>query len=402
MEWSASESEKAVIALAILSTLPIIIYAIWADSLNRSRTPATLAEEAKALVEKIRSLGLFSLVFLISLFFGSEDTRNEYPFISTGIFLMGILAQLWVQASTEARLAPGFPTDHLPLLIIRGFLAWSLAAFVYLAAVVSCTLLAFGLAHEAQLDGLSGLAIYGISGIVGLSLGLGLNHLCAPIFMRHVLPLENLESDLETSILSQFRAAQLPIPRVHEMSFREIRPAPILLVGLPRASGVFGYLFLLSRWVHQTLTPGELHALIGQHIAEVKLHHGRRRWLLSIFLLGLTLFLSLLSSECASHYLPPWPINSFIGPSVALAGFLLSLQLLNAQRRRLQSLSDAFALDQLGIPLDLMLSGLAKIGPPRGSHHRLENLRKRLPPPELPLIGSAPYHPSGEGDRHAG
>src|SRR6476620_2355583 len=98
MEPEVIALETALKAVAILSTIPVVLYALWADYygryLQRLKAEGAKSDQSRGNVhadpinppfnpeeevEKVRSTSLFVILFQLTLFLGSTEVRQEYP-----------------------------------------------------------------------------------------------------------------------------------------------------------------------------------------------------------------------------------------------------------------------------------------------------------------------------------
>src|SRR4051812_4746232 len=97
----------AVKGLAVLTAIPVVILALWADYFGRGIEKLAKEDplfERAAEMSKARLAGLCATFFQLGIFMGTGAVRNQAPLAAYSMFFLAILAQSFIQASIERKL----------------------------------------------------------------------------------------------------------------------------------------------------------------------------------------------------------------------------------------------------------------------------------------------------------
>ncbi len=397
MEPIVLDSETAVKGLAVLTAIPVAMFALWADYFGRY-----LEEMAKEKPRFDRSIEILRarvasalvLLFQATLFLGTMDVRDEYPVSAPLIFAAAILAQLGFHGAllrkirsigadqvTTAMLRPGTQTsgadvravtvpnkEEIPNPIEIGSraaksLVWFAAGAVfYMATLIGCVKIAALIAGAFSLGTAAGSAVIITGAIVGIAGGLALNFALGPMHLRKMLPVERVADEaLRARLEGHFKQAGIRPPELWIIEGGSARAANAMMAGFSWGGGIFKPGLFVSRSLLNLLGPEELDAVVKHEVSHLLLAHLRQRLILSSGLI--------LGSTCAGtflillmhHLLDPEHLPGLVAPTIAIGAFFLTMKLLADQSRLQEIEADIYTIDQLGSQVTDLASALVKL-----------------------------------------
>lgn len=367
MEPEVLDLQNAVKGVAVLAAIPVVLFALWAEYFGRYLEEVTKKNpkyERGPELSKVRMAGLFAVLFQFTLFLGSSEVRAEYPILANFIFAAAILLQGWIQSTAERKVrVPDTPVPDERLGIAMRAFTWSIVAGLAYASVFMTVMSAFILiAKFSQLSSPWQLSLIAFGAVLGLLAGLGLNLAAGPIQVRKMFPTTPLtDPDVEARLTASFALAGIPAPSYWVIELKSGEAATVLMAGFQSGRGWFRPALFLSRGAMNALTPEELQTVALHEISHLKLQHLKKRFIFSSSLI--LAFVSLAGFIMISSHLLSAQVETlkFVGLGVVLAGFLVSLRLLQQQNRFHEVESDIFSIEKLGGKLEILASALRKL-----------------------------------------
>jgi len=414
--------DSAVKGLAVLTAIPVVMLAIWADYFGQAL--AKLAKEnahydRKTELFKIRLAGLCAIFFQFGIFMGTGPVRRDSPVVANLIFVVGVLLQSVIQSSAEGKLrkpslslrpvsnsrahdgdekpatdtplahahANGEPAEQMTL-ALRAFFWATVGGALYLAGFALPVILVSFLAkflHASQ-PVLTALII--TSAIAGMLGGVALNFALGAFYLRRMLPAKEIApGELRTELEKSFADAGLSAPSFWILETGRQREATAMMAGFAGGLGVFRPGLFLSRGLLETLEPEEIRAVVLHEVSHVKLAHLRKRLLYSAALVVGTTAVATFCVFLASVFLPESEARSMIGFAAAAGAFILTFKCLAKQSQHHEFEADACSVGTLGARLDALASALRKLDQANG--------KTPMPLDPLSLTGTS-GHPSTE------
>ncbi|MCM2324423.1 MAG: M48 family metalloprotease [Oligoflexia bacterium] len=383
------EGDHAIKGLAVLTAIPVVVFALWADYFGR-RVARLRAEDpdfdvATELV-KVKIVSLFALFFLLVIYLASNEARQDYPVLSNSLFFLAILLQWRLQASAEAKalpapqlrpedLRPPRPEEARPEaaqaprksvaetlpLALRAF-AWSLfSGILYITILIFSLRASFYLSRVVNATPGWSLAFLALGCAVGVLGGLGLGFALGPMQLRRMFPVRRLEDEaLRKDFESCFVDAGLPPPELWVIQLEQQQAGNALIAGFTHGRGPFRPGLFLTQATLSQLRREELRAIILHEISHLRLHHLKKRFVLSSgLILGSSVGAGFL--VLVAHLLfPGGKLNFLVGAATVLLSLTYTFQLLARQSRYQEAEADIYAV-RMGASIDDLVSALRKL-----------------------------------------
>lgn len=362
----AMDPVTAVKGLAVLTAIPVVIYALWTDYFGRF-VQERLQEDPKLdlapEVARIRVAGFFAFLSQFMLFTSSSEVRQVYPVACNLLFVAALGFQMWIQSSTERKLAPPSSAKGRDpfLLAMRAFLWSTLGGIFYIGLLIASLKAATWVSVRLQLSPDAGAALLAVGAVVGVFGGLALGFALGPFQMRRMFPCTNLsDPELAREIGECFTRSGLKSPSLWVIGTDELRFANAMIAGFKSGRGPFRPALFVSQPLLDGLDRAELRAVILHEISHLRLQHLRRRMVLSS---GMILAASIATGFAllAVHLLmPAGPLNWLIGLGALAGAFAVTLRLLAKQNRFQEIEADIHSI-RLGAGMENLISALRKL-----------------------------------------
>lgn len=364
MEPEVISIEDALKALAILITIPIILFALWAESFDQ-RVKELLAEnpklECEPEVERLRTASLFVTLFQFALFLGSSELREAYPLATYGIFSAAVVTQLILHSYHEKKIRPK-GSDDLVGLMIRAILSWVIGVSIHLAILLVNLRIASVIAQQMKASTTVSAVLFLSAAAVGLILGIIINFAFGPVYVKKSLPTRALEnSDLAARFEACFMRAGLNPPRFLVVDLEKIPLVNVFSIGFLSAPGFLRASVFICRHAFKALTDTELDALILNEVSHLTLKNFKNRFLLISGLISMTTLVSIVSMVIAQRVFPTEIALGLVTPVITLLSFALSLRLISNQQKNQEFRTDIYCIEKLGVSIDDLESAWRKL-----------------------------------------
>ena len=298
MEPETLSPENAVKALALISAIPVVVLALWAEYFRKDLRELTLKKpdyDREEELEKIRIAGILGLLLQFTLFLAAGDIRKESPLMINLIFLAAIFLQLGIQSKLEKELRPAENKQQEEILSIAGktALSWFLGLAIQVLLLFLSVRFGLWFGHRMQFTPETTGLLALLTGIMGVATGLFLNYACGPLYVRTILPHSPVKAPLLFFLKKCFDKTDVKTPHFSMIELEQFRVTTLVWVGLPFVGGPFHTALFISKWLINLLTPIELEAIIMNQTAHVSLSHVRKRFLLTLSLIVFTTCLAL-------------------------------------------------------------------------------------------------------------
>jgi Zn-dependent protease with chaperone function len=388
MDPDVLDTDMAVKGLAVLTAIPIVIFALWAEYTGRhiDRLSAGKGEFDRGVeLARIKMAGICALIFQVTLFLGSGEIRETYPLISIFLLVSAIVLQGTVQAALERKLRATIQSPRAPALDANGnarrqearpgepgsermkpgeqlehaarAIFWAIAAaglyVLVLMASVKAAMLIAGVSGAGP-AGKNVLVILGA--ILGVLAGLIVNFALGPFHLRRILPTKPLGDPERRKLLeSCFVRAGLPTPDLWVIDSEKLKFEATMMAG-------FRWLrpaLFISRGALASLGLPELQAVVLREASHVSLSHLRKRFLLSFVLIVGTTFLATFVVLLGHELFPS--LQPVIGPVAGGLALFFTFRTLGRQTRFHEFEADVHAIEKLGARLDDLVAALRKL-----------------------------------------
>ena len=372
MEPDVLSPELAVKALAMISAIPVVIHALWADYFGQTSEEVLKKnrEEREPELEKIKIATILALILQFTLFLGSGDIRQVYPVYSNLIFIGSILLHLTIQSQLEKKFVPpnsqenaqGNQPEAIVPIIVRTALCWLIG--LTLQILILFLSIRGGLWLGAQnhiSQETSGFIALG-AGIGGVALGLFLNYAFGPLYMKGILPHTPVKDPVFQEFLkSCLSKVKLDPPNFSIIELEQFRVTAVIWAGLRMGFGPFRPVLFVSRWMFNTLSLSEIEAIVLNQITHVSLRHPRKRFFLTLFLIFSTTLTALLAVALFRVVFSPQVATDFVGPLVAFLCFVSCFKVMSLQTQKHEWETDLYTVEKLGVSFEDLISALVKV-----------------------------------------
>lgn len=370
---------KPLLGIIVASAIPVVMFALWAEYFcedwRKSRESGERMETDSSIF-RLRLAGFLSISLQLVIFLATSPVRNEDP--SAGVWglwvtLAALVFQRIHQASVERMLLEADSGEEagrelrVAPSILGTSLLWAFAGVVLYLGILGGTL--FATAVSIAILKLSGPAAVGavvIGTLAGYTAALASNFILSPWILGKMLSSSSFqEGAVRTRIESWFKAAGIPLPELRVLS-----PGAPLLGSNAWVSGVNGFSRLglkptlwLTQNLLQTLSEGELEAVIKHEIAHLKLNHLTHRFLLA-WSMSILVLLTVAGAMLLSAWLPgtqTGPILPAFSLFLAVAMVWGSIRALAEQSRNHELEADRFCVTGLGARASSLVSALKKV-----------------------------------------
>jgi heat shock protein HtpX len=391
--------DSAVKGLAILTAIPVVMLAIWADYFGQKLAELTKENphyDRATELYKIRLAGICAIFFQFGIFMGTGAVRQEAPVVANLFFVVGVLLQSVIQSAVENKLrkpterlravdAPrtndtvttpkasedGAPAEQMDL-ALRAFFWASVGGALYLAGFALPVIIVSWCAQflHASQPVMTGLVI--TSAIAGMLGGVAINFALGAFYLRKMLPAHEVApGELRTGLEACFSKAGLPAPTYWVLETGRKREATAMMAGFPTGRGLLRPGLFLSRGLLDNLNAEEVRAVVLHEASHVKLTHLYKRLLYSAVLVVGTTALATFCVFLASIFLPDSDARSFIGFGAAAGAFVLTFKLLSKQSQIHEFEADMCSVAILGADVESLISALRKLDQVNGKSARL-------------------------------
>lgn len=311
--------QKAMIGLTLLSAIPIVIFALWVDYIERTISLMKDEKQEIHLEDEIRNVRFSSLWILCIesvFFFASPVAKQHYPGLSLLVFFTALMALNQTLAAFEEKIRPKKTsrTQHFR------------AGLQSLFWIFSCTLLqfitAYGIVGASLWFGLrpgtpallSGIIV--ICGTLGGALaGIVSNFLIAPLYLKKTFPNrepKDVPELLQFTEMAQTMLQKHNLKQVHIRVIQESKSifGPAFVAGLGIGRKYLAPTLFFSEEICKLLNRSEFQAVIAHELAHLKHRHLEKRLFYSLGIFTLTLISTILLLTISVKFLP----LSFLAP----------------------------------------------------------------------------------------
>lgn len=369
--------DHAVKGLAVLTAIPVVGFAIWADyfgrSIDRLAADDPLYERAEEKA-KIRLASLVTLLLQFSIFVATYEIRQVSPLWAYGLFMAAFVIQGRVQAGAESKLkgphdesvklavgnAVAEPASELRT-AMNGFLWATIGGTLYIVMFAIPVVAASLIARFGHLGENATAALVVGSAVVGMLSGLAVNFALAPFYLQRMLRSEKVEDPRLNAALSDcFARGGLALPSFYVIRARS-HEATAMVAGFPFGRGVFRPGLFISQGMLDALNEEELRAVVLHEVAHLKLRHLMRRLGYSATLIFGTTAVATFCVYAASVVAPAGELKNMVGFAAAAGAFLATFKLLGRQSRNQEFVADHHAVSALGASSESLVSALRKL-----------------------------------------
>ncbi len=390
MEPESLPIENAFIGLIVLAVIPVVIFALWSDYFGRyidqtsSQNPQF---DRQPEVEKIRIGSFFVILFQCTLFLGSSDIQNAFPFLTQLTFIFAVSLQIFLQYRTEKKVV----VDQEKSLALIKFgikvgISWILGGALYVGILALCVKLASYFVQLVQVSPLIGTIILFLGGFLGAILGFTINFGLGPFYLKFILPVQSLsDPNFQQNIERCFTNANIPIPKLYSVDTHSLKLIDVFLSGYKNGKRFFKPALFISKQTLALLDPAELNAIISNQISHLALNHLKKRFAYTLGLILGTALISTLAISLGHYFFQDQLAIEIIASLVAIFSFLNSLKYLSKQAKQYELEADVYTIEALGVPLEIFSTALRKLdfSDPINTYPNIYSIDKGHPETEL-------------------
>jgi len=371
MESETLDLDMAVKGLAVLSAIPVVALALWAEYTDQSitRLIQNRAElDRAAELQKVRFAGFLAFLFQALLFLGTSEVRDASPLLPYLITGTALLLQSRIQHRLELKLearpkSQGESRGEGPAGVFLRILAVCfLGGTLYVAILFASIQASILLARALQTSQEIGTVVLLIGGTLGVSGGLAINFALGAFHLRKMFRTKPLVDPVTLALArSCFANAKIRPPSFWVIESEQFRFANALVAGFRRGSGPFRQGVFLSRTLLQNLTSAELRAVLLHEVSHISLSHLAKRLSYSIGLIVgsallatiFVLIVRLVSGDDKAAF-----IAGYLG---GFGAFLATMSMLSKQSRHQELEADLHSIEKLGSNVEDLASALRKL-----------------------------------------
>ncbi len=362
-----------ILAVIILTAIPVVAFALWAEYYGRaidaviksgaSSKPADKVElDRPAELRRARWAGIYAFIVVTCTYLSTAPLRQEHPLSSLLVFLAALIAQSQVQAGIERRIRGNEAAAPSETLVFAKTLIWTMGSLVFYFSLIWGALYAahlvlteLAIARETGVWILAGVGIASIFGATALLLAL------TPFHLRKMLPVSLLPRDSKRELIERcFTRNGFRAPEIWLIELDGFRFTNAMISGFVRGRGFFRPALFLSKPLLDKFSYAELEAIILHETSHWALHHARRRFVNSLAVIVLST-LALSFAFIAGQLLLPAGAQALLRVVTTVAAIFLPFALVRQQTEKHEFEADRHCILTLGADLESFATALRKI-----------------------------------------
>lgn len=286
------DATPPLLGLVLLTAIPVVCFALWADYYSRFFQEQLKSGEEKpeAQVEmaNIRIATLFGLLAQLSLFLLSREVREAHPFSAHFLFFVAIFSQIRIQRALETKVlralgklhSIGAPKAPKWSLVFRIAFWSAFSGVFYLAIFLGIVALSALTAAALRFSPLLQVSALLMGTVIGVISAIGVGFALQPWLSRRMFPSSKLEDpDTLRFVQEAFARAGVPTPSTWVTRQGGAGIANAMVCGLNRFKGALRPTLLISDQVLETLNPMEVQAILLHEASHLKLAHLHKRFI---------------------------------------------------------------------------------------------------------------------------
>jgi Zn-dependent protease with chaperone function len=350
-------------AMAILTAIPVVLFALWADYFGRyvDSQAGKPDFDRRLHAWRVHVTGLSVFILQAVIYLGSRSFRLEHPGLALLFFFAGLMAQSQIQFGLEKKVR-GLAATHAEHAGMAGrTFGWiALMILVYFGAIYAAAAGTFVVARVLGASQPLAAALALVGAGTGILTGLALAFAFAPRHLRRLFPTKPLEDPELRGLFDEcFARAGVAPPDYFVIESDRFRTSNALVAGFPSGRGWLKPALFVTRSVLNECPREELRAVILHEVSHLALAHLRRRLGYSIGIVATATLISALLIGAAS--LIREPLASFIRLLTPIAAFFVPFGAIRMQVRRHEFEADVHAVLKLGAGADALASALRRI-----------------------------------------
>ena len=389
MDSEIENLEATAQAIGIISFIPVILYALWADAIERSLlehpqefSPEDLENESN----KLKMAHLIILIFQFSLYLESPIIRQAYP-LATHLTLITVLSiQIMLHLYTDRKLFPQHQREeNLFLIFLKMIRSWVLGIFICSVYVVLLLKVGFFLISHLTLSSQLEHSLLITCSTLAMILGFITNYALAPFYVLKTLPCEPLgEHPFKEALITLFQKHALPLPQVFQINLEKFRMLDLSLLGFKKGKSIFQYSLFISKPALQHLSEAELDSLLKNELSHSLLNHPRKKLIYTYTLLILSTLFAILAALFVTFGLHRSDLADFSGITVGIACLMLSFKKISKQSKDFELEADLYTLTHLDVTFVTWANSLRKLDQIMLKNHPYLNSSPHPKPQILP------------------
>jgi Zn-dependent protease with chaperone function len=370
MESDPESLALGVKVFALISAIPIFIFALWADHIENKQLHAStqkISFDAETEIEKLRFLNLLVILFQFIFFLRSEELRNYFPIGSNMILVLCVSLELTMLTSTEKKLLPTPPhyeghSKPLVPIILKTIRSWLMIAASCVLSSVACATVFQALANRFQISSFGNQIIITAGTTVGLVSSLIVHFALIPFHLCKILPHSTLRNlKIRAQIDRLFTAHELRIPNIAVVNMQKTRIFDALLIGLAKGRGPFRYTLFMSKQTLELLTEKELASIVSLQMSHFKLKHIQNRFTLTFSLALMSGCLGIITGLTLNTVWGIQETGDLMAQIVGLISLIISIHCLMLQYEKQSLEAGIYALNHFKIDLTDLATALRKM-----------------------------------------
>ncbi len=359
-----------ILAVTILTAIPVVAFALWAEYYGRAidavikAGPPGKGEELDRPAELRRSryAGIYAFIVVTCTYLATAPLRQDHPLAGLLVFLTALISQSQVQAGIERRIRGTEEQAQSEAMVFAKTLIWTMASLVFYFALIwgalygtHTVLVELAVAREKGVWILAGVGIASIFGATALLLAL------TPFHLRKMLPVSLMPRDSKRDLIERcFARNGFRPPEIYIIELDGFRFTNAVISGFMRGRGIFRPALFLSKPLLEKFSYTELEAIILHEASHWALHHARRRFVNSLAVIVLSTLALSFAFIAGQLFLPPGA-QALLRVATTVAALFLPFALVRQQTEKHEYEADRHCVLSFGADLEAFALALRKI-----------------------------------------
>jgi Zn-dependent protease with chaperone function len=366
MDSEHTTLEASAKALGLISMIPVILFALWADAIERSikESPKEYpSAELENESNKLKLISVIIIIFQLSLYLEASPIRQAYPLLSLAILIFSVSLQGFVQYHTDETLFPDlYSSESLFVILVKLVRAWTLGILICSFFLTLFLQAGYFISKYLQLRAELGSMVLIFSSTLAMILGLVSNYALAPFHIRKTLPHEQMKDhEFCKSISDLFTQYSLPMPKIWRINLEKLRIIDLSVLGVQQGKSIFQFSLFVSKSALENLSEHELQALLKTELSHILLKHPTKKLIYSCTLLLGSTLLAILGGLATLYILNRPDLADGMGMGIGFVCFFISFRWIGIKSRYFEFEADIYVVKHLKVDFEVWASALRRL-----------------------------------------
>lgn len=358
-----------VLAVTIVTAIPVVAFALWADYYGRYIDENADKKGDEALdrpteLRRARWASIYAFLVLACIYLSTGPIRRDHSLACLLVFVVALSIQSHTQTTLERKIrGPMTATGGDYFRVFAKAMIWTLGSlFFYFSLIwgglyIGHTILSSSaMPREFAVWVLASIGIFSIFGATSLLLAL------TPFHLRKMLPTTRLSADdvLRAKIEDCFTRAGFRAPDIWILELDDFRFTNAMISGFSSGRGIFKPALFLSRTMMTKLSHDELEAVILHEVSHWSLKHMRRRFVNSLIAIAASTVVLSFAFVAGQMFLAPAG-QALLRIVTTLSALFIPFMLVRNQTEQHEVEADLHCVLSLGASAESFANALRKI-----------------------------------------